>query len=108
MSISTISVAEHLTGEAHKCEAFLIASTLLVMKAENVETKRWKQSSSIKQHLEAPHKDVHWLNHVCYMDELKSVQCHLQFIYVHIYSGEKTTTLSKKYFEMIFSTVLLH
>ena len=65
-----------MTGEARKSEAFLIASTLLLLKAENVETKRWKQNSAIKQHLEAPHKDVHWLHHICYMDEHKSVQCH--------------------------------
>ena len=47
---------EKLRGELHKSEVFLIASPLLVVKAENIYigtqskcTKPWKQSSAIKQ-----------------------------------------------------------
>ena len=48
----------NLRGELHKSEVLLIASTLLVVKAENIYrntikyAKRWKQSSAIKQLLE--------------------------------------------------------
>ena len=70
-----------MRGELHKSEVLLIASTLLVVKAENIYwntikcTRRWKQSSAIKQLLETLFlaikmrtdfpTDVIWINTMC-------------------------------------------
>ena len=73
-----ICAIEHLRVKLYRSELLLIASTLLVVKAENIYWNINEIHKAINTELShytafrnsVPcHKAVHWLHHRCYVDE---------------------------------------